>query len=277
MSQLWQLTSRTRSGRPCTIAVAPDRGGKIVSLASGIEWLAQAGTGLLASPSGLAFVEAEMCGWDECAPTIDPGTLVDGTRLSDHGDLWDATWHGTGATLTAQGSDWPYRLTRTVAATDGGFLIDYVVWSEDVVPRPFLWAAHPQFLAGADSWVELDSSALIDVANPGARLRNDPGLQRVQDGHHRKLWTPRDERVHAATLRHADGSALRIDWTGEAVRWCGVWVDARSFSRERVIAIEPSTAWYDDVVRAHARGSVLVLEPGGSAAWSLRVTLDDPF
>ena len=74
------------------VQVAAERGGKITSLrgAGGREWLAQ--TELLdRSPSGLDFVAAAMSGWDECAPSIDPGEL-DGVRFSDHGDLWDRSW-----------------------------------------------------------------------------------------------------------------------------------------------------------------------------------------
>ena len=167
---------------------APTRG-KIASLTSpSHEWLSQpAGELPLRSPCGLGFVEAEMCGWDECAPTIVAGQTAAGTVLSDHGDLWDQAWHWsrTAEALTtwAHGLDWAYTLTRTIRPIEGGFRLDYEVSSNDPGPQPFLWAAHPQFLAEPDSWVELEGvTQLVDFQEPERPLAVDRSLQRVPHG-----------------------------------------------------------------------------------------------
>lgn len=272
------LESVSVTGEPVRLSLAARRGGKITRVDSpGREWLRPADT-LLESPSRVPFIEAEMAGWDECAPSIIAGTLADGTTLSDHGDLWDRAWRleadGPGLVASVTGTDWHYGLTRTIRAIEGGFALDYEVTNDSAVGRPFLWAAHPQFRAEPDSWVEIPGAAeVIDIADPGRSLPNRRDLQLVPDGSSRKLWTPAGDDVREATLRHPDGSWLQLSWVGPSVRWCGIWIDAADYSQDRVIAVEPSTGWYDDAVRAAAHGHVLVLEPGQRETWSLRLRL----
>lgn len=267
------------------VTVAPWRGGKITSLRGpgGAEWLAPpAGGRLLDGESGAAFTDAEMFGWDECAPTIDAATLRDGTRLTDHGDLWDVRWEveasgepGGAIVTVGHGSDWPYTLRRSIRVAGTRVLLDYVVVSSDSVPRPFLWAAHPQFLAPAASRVRIEGAGEMVRTDPAPAemVEWDPGLVDLPAGACRKWWSPRDSMVRAASLERPDGSALTVRARGDAVRWLGVWADAGVYSAERVVALEPATGWYDDAARAQTEGSVLVLGSGEAAAWSLEVEL----
>lgn len=274
------LTSADPAGGPVSITVAPGRGAKITSLTGlGAQWLSQTADGELGSSGGSAFTEAEMAGWDECAPSIVADVTDDGVLLSDHGDLWDAAWTLDEATdaiaTTAVGRDWPYRIRRSIRPVPGGFAVDYVVDSEATLPRPLLWAAHPQFLAEPGSRVELPGvREVVDFRAPERPLPNLPDLQAVPEGGSAKLWTLREQQATAAILRHPDGRCLRLTWSGEPVRWCGIWIDARRYSRERVIAIEPATGWYDNAAWAQRHGRVLTLQPGERAAWSLTLTFE---
>ena len=272
------LDSFRPTGDPVRLSLAPERGGKITRLDTpGRAWLNPADV-LLDASSGLPFVQAEMAGWDECAPSISAGTFADGTKLSDHGDLWNRPWRidgeASGVVTRVDGADWPYAFSRTIRAVEGGFALDYEVVNTSEVSRPFLWAAHPQFLAEPASWVEIPQAAeVIDVADPLRRLPNTRDLQLVPDGSSRKLWTLADDDVREAKLHHPDGSWLRLSWTGPDVRWCGVWIDGADYAAARVVAVEPSTGWYDDVVEAAEHGRVLILEPGQQAGWTLRLSL----
>ena len=272
-------------GGGARVAVAPWRGGKITSLIGpgGGEWLAPcAGGRLLDGASGRAFTDAEMGGWDECAPTIDAAVLPDGTALTDHGDLWDVAWEveaepgsGDAIVTVGRGRDWPYVLRRTVRVDGTRVVLDYAVTSGDVVARPFLWAAHPQFLAPAGSRVVIEGAPTMVRTDPGPAqpVEWDPALPDLPAGSCGKWWSPRDAQVRAARLDRPDGSSLTVRASGAAVRWLGVWSDAGVYSVERVVALEPATGWYDDAARALAEGTVLVLEPGETAAWSLEVEL----
>ena len=43
-----------------------------------------------------------------------------------------------------------------------------------------------------------------------------------------------------------------------------------------MIAVEPSSGWYDDVAEAAARDRVLVLAPGAQTEWTLVLEPDEP-
>ena len=262
------------------VQVAAERGGKITSLrgAGGREWLAQ--TELLdRSPSGLDFVAAEMSGWDECAPSIDPGEL-DGVRFSDHGDLWDRPWTVLDAAevieLEVDGLDYPYLFRRRIRPVATGFEFDYAVENRDRVPRPMLWAAHPQFIAEPGTRVRLgNQTAVVPVDAPErpAIWQSSRGLVPGTCG---KWWTLPGQLPEQAELVHPDGAVLRLSWAGDAVSCVGIWLDGGVYAAGSVLALEPATGWYDSAARAAQAGQVLVLEPGEQAAWTISVGLSEP-
>lgn len=209
---------RTLRNDRLSLTVAPERGGKIVSLlgADGTEWLTTSAEQGFAV--GTAFGEAEMAGWDECAPTIDACT-VDGSPLPDHGDVWDACWTGEADDLAVDGSSWPYRLRRRLLPlADGGWRLEYRARATGNRPIPFLWAAHPQFAAPVGTRVELSGApTMVDVLDPARPERpwspDDGSFAALPPDGCRKLYVHPSERVHAATLRRPDGAALWLRWS----------------------------------------------------------------
>lgn len=258
------------------IAVVPGRGGKIVSLVgpSGREWLVQPRPERWARP-GPRFVDAEMCGWDECAPTVDPCELDSGDLLSDHGDLWDVPWEyalrGRSLTTVVRGRDFDYTFERTILPAEGGFDLLYRA-DRDGPARPFGWTAHPQFLAPAGTRVELDVDEVIDVAAPDTPVQWRPALAEPPEGGWRKVWTLPDRAVISASLVHPDGDRLVLTWSGDVAPYLGVWCEDHVYSHERVVALEPSTAWHDATSAAAKLGTVPFIGTGlPPLMWALTV------
>lgn len=276
------------------VVVLPGRGGKIASLqAFGHEWLAQPELPFGPLPAaGDVFVEGDMCGWDECAPSVVACTLLGGrdaatgTPLPDHGELWTVPWRVDPADLGrtfARGPISRCTFARTVTLGPGPVVrLDYAVTSTDV-DTPFLWAAHPQLRAPAGSHVFLDREPerVVDVDSG-----NDPRPQRwrrelaqidtVAPGDSRKFYLEPTDQIGSAGLMLPDGSALTMRWDPVLVPYLGIWFDSSRFSREDVVAIEPSTGWYDSAARAVAEDHVLRIPAGGSAAWWLELALSPP-
>lgn len=266
------------------LVLSPARGGKIVSLLDqrGREWLSQPGgeTGLppVARP-GAVFTDAEMCGWDECAPTI-VACVVAGADLPDHGELWTQRWWARADQAGTTGPSFRYRFTRRVKPIPDGFALHYEV---QAIERsfPFLWAAHPQFLAPPGSHVLVDAGESVwDVlAEPAVQQPWDPDLacmDSVPHGSCRKFFLLPERPASAAELRLADGSGLRLEWDASILPYLGVWFDARRYSREDVIALEPSTAFYDGLDRAVRLGTVPTVHPGTPLTWTLSLTFTQP-
>lgn len=269
------------AGAGLTMIIVPGRGGKIVSLVDdhGAEWLLGPPDPLPApAEPGASFIEAELCGWDECAPTIDACRLADGTELPDHGELWTTAWTADGpAALKVTGTALPYTLRREVVATDTGLELRYRV-TADGGPIPFLWAAHPQFLAPAGTMIELPEGIdrVIDVyEEPGAERPWDAalaGIDTVTTG--RKVYLPPTDRVGTAALRRPDGRALRLSWDPATVPYLGLWYDRSTFARADVIAIEPTTGYYDSLARAVDAGRVSTVSADRPLEWTLTLAVE---
>lgn len=253
--------------------VSPRRGGKIVSLrALGVEWLAQP---MLPLPPpaepGAAFTDAEMCGWDECAPSI-VSCAVGGREIPDHGELWTQPWMPDGDWLTAVGPSFDYQLARRLVSLGSTLRIEYVIrtGNEDV---PFLWAAHPQFVAPAGSEVRCETTAtrVLDVMRePAVAVELGAALCRtdtLEPGGCRKFYLAPEDSAASVSLVRPGGQRLTMTWAAEVAPYLGIWLDRCAWSREPVVAIEPATGHYDSLRTALQRGLVPVVPRRSELAW----------
>lgn len=257
-----------------TAEVDPGRGAKITSLREpdGTEWLAQSAA--RGTPRGLAFLDAEMAGWDECAPTIVACRVLD-REVPDHGDLWDTPFEEVDGALHAVGTSLEYCFARRISPTRDGLRIDYRAEALDR-PVPFLWAAHPQFAAPPGTRVELNESvtSVVDVLDPGSAVQpwstELATIDTLADGTCRKVYVDPAKPVDSARLVRADGRGLTLRWSA-AAPYLGLWFDNREYARQPVIALEPATAFYDSLATAIGLGRAPMLEPGHPLHWWVEV------
>lgn len=268
-------------GGGLTAAVLSSRGAKIVSLTDdgGNEWLlAPSGPLDRPPPPGTPFIDAEMCGWDECAPSIVACEAPDGRWLPDHGDLWDAAWSVDGDAMTAHGTSLPYDFTRTIVPIDRGLRFDYRVATSGDEDLPLLWATHPQFTAPAGSRVELDSPIVIDALDERDRrcelTAELSTIDSVEVGGCRKIYADPDRTLASAVLEVPGRGRLRLRWSATVAPYLGVWFDNGAFARQPVIALEPSTGFYDSLADAVRNRRVLIIEAARPVTWSLEVTVE---
>lgn len=260
--------------------VSPRRGGKIVSLRSGgQEWLAQPRQPLPAPAApGAVFTDAEMCGWDECAPSIVAGSVA-GRTMPDHGELWTQRWHVDGDRLTAEGPSFDYRFERRLVSRGPALRLEYTVRAgkDDV---PFLWAAHPQLVAPPGSAVSIATDAthawdvLAEPAAPVVLRRETCTVDTLEPGGCRKFYLGPDERASSASLTLPGDRALTMSWDPTLTPYLGIWMDRCAYSREPVVAIEPSTGFYDSLESALGRGLVPVVPAGSELSWWCEISFD---
>ncbi|NYF16553.1 galactose mutarotase-like enzyme [Microbacterium sp. AK009] len=263
-------------GPALSAIIDPTRGAKITSLKDprGVEWLTQAAA--TAKP-GTPFIDAEMAGWDECAPTI-VSCRVNGCDLPDHGDLWDSSFavDKDTSTVSAIGHSLGYEFRRRVTATRTGLYLEYQVTALDR-PVPFLYAAHPQFLAQPGTHVDVPRLRhVVDVLDPtlprhewSAPLAT---IDTVAPGGYRKLYADPDKPTYSARLIHPDGASLEMNWS-MACPYLGIWFDNSAYSREPVIAIEPATGYFDALDTAVAHGRAPQLQRGKPLSWWIKLTI----
>jgi galactose mutarotase-like enzyme len=88
----------------------------------------------------------------------------------------------------------------------------------------------------------------------------------VGTGDCRKLYVDPETPIDQARLVRPDGSALALRWS-DGAPYLGIWFDGGAYSAEPVIAIEPSTGYYDSLERAIRHGRVPTLQPGRPFTW----------
>lgn len=268
------MTIRVEGGGGLSLEFDPLRGAKITSIsAHGIEWLAQNDVGVTPA-AGAAFTDAEMAGWDECAPSIVACT-VEGFTIPDHGDLWDTPFTISGNVVSAQGRSYPYKFERDAEPTATGVRLNYRATATES-RIPFLWAAHPQFAAPPGTRVELlGVETVIDVQSSGTPEVDWGGaiatIDSLADGQSRKVYVTPGHPTFAARLVRRE-AALDLRWSRECP-YLGVWFDHRAFSREPVIAVEPTTGYYDSLATASNCGRVPVIDVGRPLTWWVEVSV----
>ena len=276
------------------VTVLPNRGAKIASLKylpTGREWLEQPQGELAAPPLyGSVFTEADMFGWDEMVPTIIGCTYPDGVHrgvtLPDHGEVWTLAWSAVGdedaLTCSTMGRVLPYRLTRTMRVEGSRLQLDYELATTGSTPLWLMWAAHPQFVIGQlGTRVVLppDVNRLVDVtpgrrphgaAWPSSTAESSLGLPKAVG---RKLYLPPEAPISTAALIDGDGCWLQLAWDPTLVPYLGIWLDNGAYARHPVIALEPTTGYYDDLAQAVSHRRLHRVRPEQPLKWLLKVTL----
>ncbi len=285
------------------IQIVPRLGAKIVSLydkRSEREWLAPPIRTVKQTEYGQSFVDQDMSGWDEMFPTILPCEW-EGHSFPDHGEVWSSPWQmevqGSALISEGKGTGFPYVLSRKMAFTSINKLkLEYTLSNEGDFRFPWLWAAHPQFLADESTEIVLPATIkkVINVVEndpvfgrngqiydwpvammpTGERLR----LTRVKSPEVRqcrKFYMPPDNLIQwAGLLHHSSGSTLRVRWNADFPIYFGLWVDEGYYQKTTVVALEPSSAYYDGLQIALAQNRVPWIEPGQKIDWTLEIELD---
>jgi galactose mutarotase-like enzyme len=297
----WQLESPVF----CIVTV-PGMGAKIVSVYDktvGHEWLIGPGNRpFKPAPYGSPFTQQDMSGWDEMFPAIDECRYpVEGpfknALIPDHGEVWSISWDIEQAEngilrLGVNGRALPYRLTRMMQFTDDRTVrIDYTVMNTGHDEFIYLWAAHPQFIGGLGIELRLPGHVkqVMNIKDlpewgkvgeiyPWPEATTKQGEPFRLDHHHalpvrqyRKFNTLADQVVTECNLTNAEAkSGLHFEWD---VPYLGIWVDEGQPNEEKIIAPEPSNAFYDNLEIAWNYKLAPTLKPGETHHWMMTVQL----
>lgn len=272
------------------VRVMAQHAGRITHLVSrddDREWLIERRTvPFVASSWGDVYTDSPHCGWDEMLPTVDPCVYpldpYAGRSMADHGDLWTAPWEVIDQSPTAlrqrvHGSGVAFTLERTLALRDNVLRCDYRC---DVpVDTAMLWALHPQFLAldGTSLHFQPSPPAVWDTSTGTARTRIWPGdlvVERdVAPGEDAMIYLDPSTTIGSVSLCDRDGSALTMTWDTTTIPYLGVWVDHGRYSEDRVIAIEPTNGFFDDLSRAVRNQRFTWFRANEPASWWVEVAV----
>ncbi|RWZ52785.1 hypothetical protein ELQ90_02240 [Labedella phragmitis] len=262
----------------------PEHGGRIVSLvALGREWLTESWP---AAPGATRFVHSGTGGWDEALPTIAPSE-----GLPDHGDVWNVPWSVSSAgkheiATTVRSASSGIVLERLVRPTPDGLAVRYRASTTDLRPRSFLWSAHPLFSAADGAHITLPGVTEVlqeyprvdtHAPVPGATAIGGAGAtvapravkafvaSRALRSNPAGVGGPRS--VHAS-IALPDGRSLGMTWDPAEIPWLGVYADSGEFSRDPVLALEPTSTPSDSAAQARELWTVSASLP---REWSVHL------
>lgn len=275
------------------VSVRPERGGRIASLESrvdGREWLVQPrAVELGARPAyGSTFTGTDHCGWDEMFPTVDacayPAAPFLGDPVPDHGELWTLDWEceeqtATSIDMRVRSDRFGYTFGRTLRLDGPTLRCEYTC---DVSgATALLWALHPQFsmLEGTRLTLAGKHESMLDTSEPGSPHEvawgGDLVVERdVEPGADRMLYLHPGELVDGATLADPSGSSLEMRWDVSFARYLGIWADYGRYTEGRVIAVEPTNGFFDDLGRAYRNERVTIFTPDEHASWWVEVSVE---
>jgi galactose mutarotase-like enzyme len=290
------------------VVVVPEMGAKIVSLfdkRNQVEWLAGPGERVFEpAPYGAVFTDQDMSGWDEMFPTINTCQVLDphsgqAIHLPDHGEVWAIPWNRRQTdkptlSFSVKGRALSYKLSRKIEFTAENTLrFSYCATNQSSAPISTLWAAHPQFLTGGKAkvilppeisqvcnvlpedfgWGSLEERVdwpLNTLANGKAVRLDAVGPAELHQA--RKFYVPPEMKASWITiLREPSQDWIKLSWDPNEIPYLGIWIDEGYISAESVVAPEPSTGFYDSLTLAVDKGRQMMIDPGKSVTWSLRV------
>lgn len=286
----------TLSNDQLSVTVLASRGARVTSLRNvgdGREWLIQARNqplGVAPEPDS-SFTEGDHCGWDEMFPTVDecvfPSDPYLGVTVPDHGELWSRPWdvveESDDSTSHRLHSDrFGYTFDRVVRLDGPTLRCEYrcVVDAGAGAVLPLLWTLHPQFSMGEGTRLEVpgERSSVLDTSSPDeireVAWAGDLVVERdVEFGKDRMIYLHPEEEVDQATLLDPSGSSLTLKWDRSFARYLGFWLDHSFHTNARVLAIEPSNGFFDDLGRAWRNERVTRFVPGEPVTWWVEATL----
>jgi galactose mutarotase-like enzyme len=281
------------------VVVQPDFGARVVSLIdrrSGRDWMAK---GEVSANTGedARYGVGEAVGWDECFPTVgacDASGTAWGRPLRDHGDLWGRPWrvdgHSRGALTTTFTGD-EFRFCRRLELNGARLTADYQVENLDgEEPLPFMWALHALLVTEAGESIDFPGidriraggMRLAGVAVPGGDLPW-PGpvaglpfpLDRIQPGSADFMGKFYLAGVPALEPE-VGGSGRRLHFAWSGLDHLGIWLTYGGWPEKggaHHVALEPTTAPADDLMQALHEGTMVTIEPGGTAEWRVEIML----
>jgi hypothetical protein len=188
-----------------------------------------------------------------------------------------------------------YRFEREVTVHGPMVRTDYQLISLGL-DVPFLWSMHPLLALETGARLAIPGIDAVRVTNePGPDLRAADGwvawpvagtftgdgldLSRIPDaraGTARKLFAVAAAVDGPAIAWQPDGAGLAFDWDREVAPALGIWIDAGGWpvgAGRRQVALEPTTAPFDDLATAMASDQAAWARPGHDIRWSATISL----
>jgi galactose mutarotase-like enzyme len=294
----------TLSNGTVSISIAPELGGKIISIKDihGKEYVSRSERPYVKRTFGMPFGDTEFDGIDECFPCMGgckyPAEPYKDTVVVDHGELVSSVWKkadGEGLSLTCDGVNFPYTFRRDVTLEGNTIVMNYTVTNNGDAPFHYLYLFHPLLAADTGTSLGIPDDMEIGIGpsagnflgqmgetKPWGQLQTATGRPFKDNqfvshsGRYYKYYSDKLEGEGDLTLRHADGTGIRMTWNGDVLPYFAVWTSEGSVGGLHHFAPEPANSSKDTLADAYELGQANVIPPHGTAGWTIRMEVLSP-
>jgi len=279
-------------------AFLPMYGGKCASikfLKTGREVLAQAPNACYKKPvyAGL-YTDSECSAFDDMFPTVVETYCTqfpwNGILMPDHGEVYSLPWQyeieGGTLHMWVYSIRFAYRLDKWISETNSGIMMKFNVQNLSCFDFDFLYSAHCMLAAEESALLKLpyhEGSNCTMIASEFEErggyaspakwpASNGLNLERTPSKENRrtcKFWF--DEPIPEGWIEYlySDNTALLVSFDHLKLPWLGLWMNCGSINGMYNVAIEPSTAPFDEPNEARKRGKSSVLPANGRCDWHM--------
>jgi hypothetical protein len=183
------------------------------------------------------------------------------------------------ARLCASYRDPRFIFSRVLDLHGATLYAGYEIENTGDTPLPWMWSQHCLLAARPGERIALDG--FWDVRTGGKLLAWPQGGARdlslvgeASDRFALKVYARAIGRVRAAL--ESDLGGLAFEWEEDQIPALGLWLDWGGWPEGcpvHQLAIEPTTAPFDNLAEAAAAGEARVLGPGETASWRMTLTL----
>ena len=277
------------------VVIAPQRGGKLISLFSrrtNTEWLLPPLRPYAEARSDAGFEEWDGGGFDECLPTVAPS----GTS-PDHGELWRKPWQEEDPVTLRSTACGGALTVRAASAARRGIAFAALPGKECWATRaesPLLRPSAASRGAGrSDSAYRMKCAAFeskdpasIGLASAAIRLRGrrrkgeDLSIVGPPDGTQAdKLFTGILSEGWCAVFRPSLQEGIKLLFDAQTLPYLGLWICRAAWpesgeAKQYTVALEPASAPADALADAEHEGTAWRLEAGQERTLGTSLCID---
>jgi galactose mutarotase-like enzyme len=275
------------------VVIAPQRGGKLISLFSrrtNTEWLLPPLRPYAEARTDAGFENWDGGGFDECLPTVAPS----GTA-PDHGELWRRPWQEEDpVTLRSTACGGALTVQRRALLDGSSLLLHYQVKNVGQHVQSLLYSAHPLLRVEQGDRILLPDEVRSirvegsrkhrfgkrgdSIAWPAAE-GEDLSMLGPPDGTQAdKLFTSILSEGWCAIFRPSLREGIKLLFDVQTLPYVGLWICRAAWpesgeAKQYTVALEPASAPADALADAECEGTAWRFEPGQERSWTLRFAL----
>lgn len=276
----------TLSNDVLDIKVLKDFGAKIVSIYSkekNYEFVYQPTKKSYKVPiPNASFEDYDTSGIDDMLPTIDscyyPGTDI---YLPDHGEIWSKKWDYSVKENTllcrVYCDNLGLILERSMSLGSDKLTLDYTLENISGKDRYYLWAFHDLMKFDDYTRIRFDfEGKIVNVKNDDVYDFDYTDLSKYEDKKSYKFYFENEIKNGSFSIFQMD-KKLRLDFSYDTDinKYLGVWVTKGGFKGEYNFAIEPTSAYYDDVETAVKNDKISIIKKSQILKWYIDICLNN--